>query len=97
MSYLFTLNNIRYEEKKAVINEPGVQLIKRNSQNKPVLIVGEYEISDLVMEQIYPDQNRLRYKMSKAMNDFMGIIYPPHMKKEFNPKAPNTNIQSVMN
>ncbi len=91
LNYLFTLNQLRYQEEAAVINKIGQDIESSYDTSKPVVFVGGYEYSDRIAEQTQVIAGSGRYELIQGLSKITGL------QIEVEGKFPDTNVNSVLN
>lgn len=92
LSKLFILNYLRSEEEIQVVKTVGYELEQMNTQQKPVVFVGDYEINSNIISKISMDSEGLRWKMR---TDFPIVALQPYIDK-LPLRYVETNIMSVL-
>ncbi len=98
LNYTFTLNYIRYEQEKAVIQEIGTELEESFSKDKPVIFIGKLQLSNNINEKIAVKKESFGYKTAKTLNNICEN-FAVSLENAVNPRLefPDTNVNSVIN
>lgn len=100
LNYFLTLNHLRSEEEAQVVRTIGTQLQADYDMEKPVIFVGDYQLSDSITERASIQKYSLRWKIyAKAYGLYwryvVGLLrYDPEI---LDLKLTHTNIWSVIN
>lgn len=97
-NYLLTLNYLRSEEEAAVIQDIGTDLRAQFDRDKPVIFVGDYVLSNELIEAASIPENSWRWKMYKKAHEYLStIIVPTNFElSSLNRKLLETNVNSYI-
>lgn len=90
LHHWFYLNNLRYQNEEKVLLNIAYDLEKEYDISKPIIFVGNFEVSPYVEKEIYADKNNISYKIIKNMASILGEDLTQI-------KINQTNVQSYLN
>jgi len=94
LNYFLTLNHLRSEEEAEVVRNVGLKLASEYDNGKPVAFVGDYELSDSILERASISEDSKAWKLyDKICEEYYRIFNRTY---EPSRKIPITNINSVL-
>lgn len=98
LNYFLTLNHLRFEEEIHVVHTVGTQLQAEYDLEKPVIFVGEYQLSESIRERSSVQKYSLPWKIyAKAHGLYrrsQGFLrYDPEILER---KLPQSNVNTVL-
>lgn len=96
MSRLNVLNDMRYEEEIAVAEQIATELNRGHDLDKPVIFVGEYQISDAIMSQITVPADSACYQAMNGFQETLHRLVPAYPNVPVEQTFPVTNVQSLI-
>lgn len=95
-NYWFNVDCMRYEEEKSVIKQVGITLYQNYDINKPVVFVGEFELSDTIKDMTYIKTDNIAYKAFKSVGKEK-LFVGPDAKGEYVRKITKSSCNSYIN
>lgn len=96
-NFLF-MNHLRSEEEAFVVRDVGTDLVAANLQNKPVLFIGEYTLSDMIMKAVLiPTDSRAWQTYCEWFDRCARYLGDDFYSDYYYSKLPDTNVNSVLN
>lgn len=96
MSRLNVLNDMRYEEEIAMVEQIAAELNQGYDLDKPVIFVGEYQISDAIMSQITVSADSACYQAVNGFQETLHRLVPAYPNVPVEQTFPVTNVQSLI-
>lgn len=97
LNYFLTLNHLRYEEESHVICDIGTDVQKNYDVSKPVIFVGEYNLSESIVEASSISKEDVRYQIHSYMYAKVHGADYEFIYDNTTRKIPSTNVNSVIN
>jgi len=95
-NYWFNTDCMRYEEEKSVILQVGTTLYQSYDMNKPVVFVGEFELSDNIKDMTYIKTDSIAYRAFKFVGKEI-ILETPDTDDKYVRKITQSSCGSYIN
>jgi len=92
LHHIFYLNYVRYQEEKNTLIKVCNEIESEYGLDKPVVFVGQYQLSDYIIEEAYVDKDDFRIKIANKILK----IFKEDIKIKNNYKYIETNISSYL-
>lgn len=97
MSYFFSLNHMRSEEEIYTVHDIGTELLASNDEEKPVIFVGKYVLSESIQEMASVNEDSLQWAIYSQLYEACCEKFDLDDRLvDLNRKIPQTNISSVI-
>lgn len=92
----FYVNYLRYEEEKNTIISIGNEIQKYCDTNKPVVFIGTFKVSDIIMEKAYLSSSTIKGKMYIQIYNIFNKENLLIEEKKYIRKIPDSNVNSYI-
>jgi len=95
-SFLF-MNHLRSEEEAFVVRDVGTDLKSVNLQNKPVIFIGEYTLSDMIVKAVsIPEDSRAWQVYCACFDRCARYLGEEFYWDYYGSRLPDTNVNSIL-
>ena len=95
-SFLF-MNHLRSEEEAFVVRDVGTDLLAANLQDKPVIFIGEYSLSNMIEKAVsIPTDSRAWQSYCKWFDRCANYLGDDFYSDFYYSRLPETNVNSVL-